>query len=602
MVLSAREYYHNRPVCREKRDGTYRDIFWQDFEQTLHDYAGALLDLGVNAGDRIAIMAPNGPHWVWADLAIQCCGGVSVPIYHTEGLPNTLYILKDSGSRFLFAWSPLVVADLLEHLDEIPELEKVFLLRGEYAHAKVCPLEKFLAAAANANDLVADRLAAGSETDLASIVYTSGTTGPPKGVRLTHGNFLSNVRACSTLFDLGPQDTCLSFLPLSHVFERMAGYYLMLHQGVTIAYAESIDKVPVNMPEACPTIIISVPRLYEKMYARIMEKVTSGSWVKRKLFFGGLALCIRRAQLERDQGAPGWLKAATDLIRRVIFNRLRTPLGGRLRFFVSGGAPLSRKVAEFFLAAGIPIYEGYGLTETSPVIAVNTPTALRLGTVGRALPNTRVKIAADGEILAAGPGIFQGYWNRPEQTAEALEDGWFHTGDVGEIDPDGFLAITDRKKDLIVTAGGENIAPQIIEQLLKSDKFIANTLVYGDRRAFLTALIVPNFDNLGRYARLKGISFLTHCDLVNHPQVLSLLRRRIEALQQESPGFMQIRRFTLLSRDFLAENGELTQTLKIRRRVVAKKFHHVIEGMYMHKDHGIHDHGFCIRDENQTLA
>jgi len=378
----------------------------------------------------------------------------------------------------------------------------------------------------------------------------------------------------------------------------MAGYYLMLHQGVTIAYAENIDSVPVNLTEIQPTVVISVPRLYEKMFARIMDKVVSGSWLTRKIFFTSLALCERRLERElSSQPVPALLKAVTDMLRDKVFQRLRTPLGGRLRFFVSGGAPLARNVAEFFLAAGIPIYEGYGLTETSPVVAVNTPGKLRLGTVGKPLPRTKVKLAADGEILVSGPGVFQGYWKSPEQSREALQDGWFHTGDIGELDDQGFLAITDRKKDLIVTAGGENVAPQALEKLFKTDKFIANALVYGDRRPFLTALLIPNFDNLSRYARMKKIDFLTHCDLVNHPAILELMRRRIEKMQHGQPSFMHIKRFTLLSRDFLAEGGELTQTLKIKRKVVAKKFNPVIESMYMPQDHDIHDHGFCIIDE-----
>jgi long-chain acyl-CoA synthetase len=273
-----------------------------------------------------------------------------------------------------------------------------------------------------------------------------------------------------------------------------------------------------------------------------------------------------------------------------------------LRYFVSGGAPLARDVAEFFLAAGIPIYEGYGLTETSPVLTANTAQAQRLGTVGRPIPGTRIRIAADGEILAAGPGVFQGYWRRPEESAAALTDGWFHTGDVGTLDADGFLTITDRKKDLIITAGGENIAPQAIENRLKTDKFIANALVCGDRRPFLTALLVPNFDNLIRYAQLKQIDFLSMCDLVNHPRVLELLRRRVERLQAGQPGFQQIKRFTLLSRDFSAEGGEVTPTLKVRRQAVSEKFRHLIDSMYLPGDHGIHDAGFCIVDENVTAT
>jgi long-chain acyl-CoA synthetase len=337
------------------------------------------------------------------------------------------------------------------------------------------------------------------------------------------------------------------------------------------------------------------------MFARIMDKVLTGSWTRRKIFFTSLNLCKIRVQRELAQEpVPVALKFLTDLMRDKVFCRLRTPLGGRLRFFVSGGAPLAQNVVEFFLAVGLPIYEGYGLTETSPVIAVNTPAAQRVGTVGLVLPGTQIKIADDGEILVSGPGVFQGYWNSPEQSREALQDGWFHTGDIGKLDRQGFLSITDRKKDLIITAGGENVAPQLLEKRLKTDKFISNALVYGDRKPFLTALLVPNFDNLSRYAHMKKINFLTHCDLVNHPKILELIRRRIEKLQYGQPGFMKIKRFTLLSRDFLADSGELTQTLKIKRKVVAKKFHQIVESMYMAHDHNIHDHGLCIMDDTDS--
>jgi long-chain acyl-CoA synthetase len=599
MVLSGEDRYRDHPVCRTKYDGSYQDITWQDFANELNLFARGLLTVGFQPGDRAGIMSPNGPDWVWSDIAIQACGGISVPVYHTESLSNTLYILNNSGCRFLFIWSPLVAEEILHHLDEIPELEKIILLRGRIDHPKTILIGDFIADhSTESKPELAQRLNALEPGNLASIVYTSGTTGPPKGAMLTHDNFLSNVRDCVKLFDLGPKDTCLSFLPLSHVFERMAGYYLMLHQGVTIAYAESIDSVPVNLLEVRPTAMISVPRLYEKLFARVMDKVVSSSWLKRTLFFKSLDLCKSRIAFELvHKPVPAWLKLLTDLARKKVFSKLRAPLGGRLRFFVSGGAPLAPNVAEFFLAAGIPIYEGYGLTETSPVIAANTSMNQRIGTVGQVLPNTQAKIAADGELLVSGPGVFLGYWNSPEKTREVFSGDWFHTGDIATLDNDGFLTITDRKKDLIVTAGGENIAPQLLEKLFKTDKFIANVMVYGDRRPFLTALLVPNFDNLSRYAEMKQIDYLTHCDLVNHPQILALIRRRIEKLQTGQPGFMQIKRFTLLSRDFLAESGELTQTLKIKRKVVVKKFSQIVESMYMAKDHGIHDHGFCIIDE-----
>ncbi len=599
MVLSLGERYRKQPVCRVKDNDDYHDITWSAFAKELHAFARGLLRSGFAAGERAAIMAPNGPDWVWADIAVQACGGISVPVYHTEGVANTLYILKTAGCRLLFVQSSVTAGELLEHLDELPELKTLILLRGSLQHAKVVHRDDFIIFDDPALDeSLKERLAAIDPDDVASIVHTSGTTGPLKGAMLTHRNFLSNVRECVKFFTLGPADTCLSFLPLSHVFERMAGYYLMLHQGVTIAYAESIDTVPVNLTEARPTVMISVPRLYEKIFARVMEKVVSGPWLKRKIFFAGLDLCKARVKRElAGEAVPVLLKGLTDLARRRIFVRLTNRLGGRMRFFVSGGAPLSAKVAEFFLAAGVPIYEGYGLTETSPVIAVNTPERQRLGTVGPVLPNLAVKISDDGEILVKGPSVFKGYWQDPEQTRAALEDGWFHTGDIGKCDADGFLAITDRKKDLLVTAGGENIAPQTLEKRFRADKFISNALVCGDGKPFLTALLVPNFDNLNRYARMKKIDFLTPCDLVNHPKILALMRRRLNKLQDRQPDFMQIKRFTLLSRDFLTDSGELTQTMKIRRKAVSKKFKQVIEKMYLAKDHGIHDHGFCIIEE-----
>lgn len=604
MVLARAACYAKHPVFREKTDGRYLDIGWDEFASQLRAHVRGLLAMSVRPGERIAIMAPNSPQWAWADLAIQSCRAITVPLYHTDGLVNTLYILNDSGSRLLFLWSPVIAATLIDHLDEAPGLERIILLNGHLDHPRVVSLASFLRAPDPALDRLADeRLAAGRADDLASIVYTSGTTGAPKGAMLTHRNFLSNIRACHTLFDISPRDTCLSFLPLSHVFERMAGYYMMLRQGATIAYAEGIDSVPLNLGEARPTILISVPRLYEKMYARIMERVISSTWLKRKLFFATLDLSRRETAARLAGRSPAaWLGLFAGIARKLLSGKLQEHLGGRLRYFVSGGAPLAQEVAEFFLAAGIPIYEGYGLTETSPVIAANTSSALRLGTVGRPIPGTRVRIAADGEILVTGPGIFKGYWEQPKETAAVLVDGWFHTGDIGILDEDGFLAITDRKKDLIVTAGGENIAPQAIENRLKADKFIANALVCGDRRPFLTALLVPNFDNLIRYARMKKIDFLSSCDLVNHPTVLELMRRRVELLQKGVPGFQQIKRFMLMSRDFSAEHGEVTPTLKLRRRVVIEKFGTVIDSMYLGGDHGIHDAGFCIVDASPPAA
>ncbi|MFO7981913.1 MAG: long-chain fatty acid--CoA ligase [Desulfuromonadales bacterium] len=597
VILQLAEKRKDAAALRYKDTGTYKDISWKEAGEQISLYCRALLALGLEKGDRVAIMAPNSPVWVYADLGAMAMGGISVPVYHTEGIDSVLHILNDSEACTLFLYSEVIADELRERLEDAPSLQNIILLESDEAEAPFMGLSQFLAGAESVTqDRSESLLAEDDASETATLVYTSGTTGPPKGAVLTHGNFLSNIRACRELFDISDQDTCLSFLPLSHVFERMAGYYLMMYEGAVIAYAENFDSVPANLVEVKPTIAISVPRLYEKMYARIMERVLDGPWLKKQLFFSGLKVCKALVRRELEGEAPSApLAALAGIYRKHVFSKLREPLGGRIRFFVSGGAPLTPDIAEFFLAAGIPIYEGYGLTETSPVLAVNTPDTQRLGTVGKPLPGCEVKIAEDGEILARGPNIFQGYWNSPEATEEIFtEEGWLKTGDLGEIDRDGFLKITGRKKDLIVTAGGENVAPQNLENLYKTDKFLSNALVYGDRKPFLTALLVPNFDNLENYARHKNFEYLNHCDLVSHPRVLDLIRRRVDKLQADLPSHHHIKRFTLLSRDFSKEDGEVTPTMKVKRMVVQEHFHQILEEMYTAKDHGIHDQAFCV--------
>lgn len=584
------------PALRSKVDGSYREISWSGFADAITGYARGLLALGVARGERVAIMMPNCPEWAYADLAAMACGARSVPVYHTVGVATLSQILADSGSRFLFVRTAVAADDLLPQLANLPSLEKIVVLEGRCDDPRCLALEEFLCGgAAVAAEEVARCLAQGGADDVATLVYTSGTTGPPKGAMLSHANLLSNIEAAARLFPIGPEDSCLSFLPLSHVFERMAGYYFMLIRGAVIAYAEHFDAVPANLLEVRPTILISVPRLYEKVYARIHERVLAGPWLRKQLFFVAVRLARKQVHLELSGQRPGvFLAAAVSLLRHVVFAKIRELMGGRLRFFISGGAPLAAEIAEFFLAVGLPIYEGYGLTETSPVLAANTPTAIRPGTVGHPLPGTELRIADDGEILARGPGVFAGYWNHPDWTAEVFAGEWFKTGDIGSIDDAGFVVITDRKKDLIVTAGGENIAPQNLEGLLKGDKYIAGAMVYGDRKPFLTALIVPNFDNLEKFARRHGIAFLNHCDLVNQPQVLALMRRHVDRLQKDLPAYQHIRRFTLLSRDFCGD--EMTPTLKLRRRIVRERFHAILDGMYLPQGHGMHDSGFCVVD------
>jgi long-chain acyl-CoA synthetase len=602
MVFSRMKRFDKHTVMRRKRHGRYQNLSWQQLGQQVRAFADGLLTLGLQPGQQAAIMAPNCPEWAFADLAIMAIAGRTVPIYHTEGLKTIVHILADAECRLLFCHSARQAERLLQLRDQLPLLQTIILLEGTPQTAGLLSLTDFLNLGKKTDPLQFEKLlAAGQRDDLATLVYTSGTTGEPKGAMLTHGNILANVEACSRLIEMNPTDECLSFLPLSHIFERMAGYYLMLYQGVTIAYAESIDTVPANLAEIKPTIVISVPRLYEKMYNRILERVTSGPWLKKQLFFW--AIKTGRAKVAREQQglAPTALQITLlDAFEKLIFSKIKEHFGGRLRFFISGGAPLVKEIAEFFLATGIPIYEGYGLTETAPVIAVNYPGQHRLGSVGPPLPNLQIRIAEDGELRVKGPSVFQGYWKQPQRTREALQNGWFRTGDIGIL-ADGFLTITDRKKDIIVTAGGKNVAPQELENLLKTDKFVSSVMIYGDRRPYLTALVVPDFAAVQSYARLKKIDFLDHCDLVKHPLVLQLLRRQIDSLQQNLPSYRQIKRFTLLSRDFNTDKGEVTPTLKIKRNIVSKRFAHVLEDLYRASGEEIHDTSICVVDSNEQL-
>jgi long-chain acyl-CoA synthetase len=418
--------------------------------------------------------------------------------------------------------------------------------------------------------------------DLATLIYTSGTTGDMKGVMLTHGNIASNVTTCCSLFTFSESDECLSFLPLCHIFERMFGHYCMFHSGVLINYAENVDTVAADMERWRPTLMAAVPRLYEKIYGRVLERVRGGSALKRRLFFWAKDVGERLVDLRMaKRAAPPGLAAKHWLADRLVFAKLRARTGGRLRFFISGGAPLSPEIARFFHAAGMPILEGYGLTETSPVIAVNTFKHLRLGTVGLPIPGVEVKIAADGEIITRGPNVMVGYYRKPEATAEALdEEGWFHTGDIGLLDADGFLRITDRKKDLIVTAGGKNIAPQPIEGLVKTSKFVSNAVMLGDRRRFPIMLIVPNLQTLSAWAAGQGIQTTDPAALLALPEIQSKMDREVRTTLRDLAGFEVPKKLLLLSRDFTVEAGELTPTLKVKRRVVEQRHRAAIEAIY----------------------
>jgi long-chain acyl-CoA synthetase len=398
---------------------------------------------------------------------------------------------------------------------------------------------------------------------------------------LTHDNIYSNVMAGAAAIPFGGNDVCLSFLPLSHIFERMGGHYLMFHTGTSIAYAESIDTVPINMTEVRPTLLMSVPRLYEKMYARILDNALSGGATKKRIFFWARGVADRWADATLAGGTPrGALALQYRLAQKLVFSKLKARTGGRLRYMVSGGAPLAPEINKFFYAAGLVILEGYGLTETSPVIAVNMPSGFRIGTVGRPVAGAEVMIASDGEILTRGPHVMKGYYNKPQATAEAIDpDGWFHTGDIGEL-RDGFLAITDRKKDIIVTAGGKNIAPQPIENKIKTNKYVSQAVMIGDKRKFPIVLVVPNWESLEKWAKLHNILWTERAQLLTMPTIRAKMEKEVMGEVESLAHFEMPKKIGLLEHDFSVERGELTPTLKVKRRIIDKTYRTLIDSLY----------------------
>jgi long-chain acyl-CoA synthetase len=576
----------SRTALRAKGEGRWQDISWDEWGRNVKQFAMGLMALGLKERDRVALLSENRPEWTYVDLAVLSANAVDAPVYATNIPEQVEHVVKDSGSRFIVVSTEQQLEKVKEIKGNVPELEKAVVMDPEAEHP-----EEWILAFAEVQKLgeeegdaaaLEERLENVKAEDLATLIYTSGTTGAPKGVMLTHDNFISNIQGVTEGVDLGESDIALSFLPLSHSFERLSGYYTMMAAGGTIAYAESIDKVPDNIQEIRPTVMCSVPRLYEKMHTRVLTTVEGGSAIKKKMFYWGLGVGGEVSKLMAAKKAlPASLKLQYKVADRLVFEKLRARMGDRLRFFISGGAPLAQEIAEFFHAAGILILEGYGLTETTPVISANRPDAFKLGSVGRPLSNLEVKIAPDGEILVKGPNVMKGYYNRPEDTREVLsEDGWFATGDIGYLDQDGFLYITDRKKDIIVTAGGKNIAPQNIENLLKLNRFIEQVCIIGDKRKYLTALIVASFPELEGFAEENGIPADDREKLIEHPRIQQLFQEAVDEANAQLARYESIKRFTVLPVEFGQETGELTPTLKVKRKVVGIKYKEQINRMY----------------------
>ena len=586
LFLEAAAY--GKPDCMlQKVGGSYQPVSTAELVDRVRRLAKALASLGVERGDRVALMSENSPQWPAVDFATLCAGGVLVPIYPTLLPEQAAYIARDCGAKVVFAETTAHLDGLLGHAQELPDVKQFVLIRGSSDDPRVIGFDRLLERGADPDVAQFEAAArAARPEDLATFVYTSGTTGQPKGVMLTHGNLASNIEAGLQILPFEDGQVALCFLPLSHSFERIVDYGYFL-KGCPIAYAESVSAVPKNMLEVRPQIFVSVPRVYEKMLAKVQESVAAGSPLRQRMFAWAVGVGREalpwRLKRQRPPGLLGWKLAIAD---KLVFAKIHARLGGRFRFAVSGGAPLARDVAEFFWGAGVPIYEGYGLTETSPIISANGIRGVKLGTVGRAAPGVEVRIAGDGEILARGPNVMRGYWNLPQETAEAIDaDGWFHTGDIGEVDDEGFLRITDRKKELIVNAYGKNVAPAPLENDLKSSPFIAQAVVIGDRRKFLSALLVPEFDHLKAWAAKNGVAAAGDVGtLLRDQRVRELYAGEVEKINAHLPGFEKIVAWDLLPTEWTLETGELTPTQKVKRRVINQKYGDVIDRLYQQAD------------------
>jgi long-chain acyl-CoA synthetase len=548
----------------------------QELYRSTTAVARTLLDWGISPGDRIAILSENRPEWAIADFASLLVGAVVVPVYSTLTDEQTAYILRDSGARVLFVSSKKHLDKVTAILGQTP-VERVMVMDAvETAHAT--HMDRVMREGPSSRDLSLDaRAQAVRPEDLATIIYTSGTTGTPKGAMLTHGNLVSNILCSLREFALhsAQDEVMISFLPLSHVTARHVDY-AMFYRGVTLAYCPLIDHLPRSLLEVRPTIFVAVPRVYEKIHSEVERNAARGA--KHALYRWALSVGRKRKPEILNGKTPSAL--SWKLANRLVFSRIRQGMGGRVRYFISGGAPLGLELAEWYATVGIRIHEGYGLTETSPVIAVNTPNAHKLGTVGKPLSNIEVRLAEDGEILVRGPSVFHGYWNRPEETRNAFENGFFKTGDVGVLDADGFLSITDRKKDLIKTSGGKFIAPQPLENSLKLNPLIAEAAVVGDRRRFPAVLIAPYFSLLEDWAHTNHIAFSSRQDLVAHPKVRALYEGIVEDFNQNLARFEKLKRVLLVPDEFCVADGTLTPSLKLRRRVIEERYRQKIEEMY----------------------
>lgn len=591
MFLQTVRRFPKRTAYAIRTDKGYDPVSWAETAERVRQVSGGLLSAGLKAGDKLAILAGNRYEWMLTDMACLFAGIIVVPVYPNLPAPQVAKVLADSGATAIVVENDRQLNKLRKVCEGLGSLQQIFLIEGEGCPQGDCQpfamLEEKGREWCDAHPGEADRMASERDPeDTFTYIYTSGTTGDQKGVMLNHRNLLSNIRGTQTRFQISEEDVFLSFLPLSHIFERMAGYYFPISVGASVYYARDITTVGEDLVQAHPTIMISVPRLFEKIHDKILAGVNKGPQLKQGIFNWALGVGRKAAQRKLEGRGPGLLlRPQLKVADRLVFDKIREKTGGRMRFAVSGGAPLRRDIGEFFLAVGLQIYEGYGLTECSPVITANYPGNVRFGSVGKIWPGVELKLAPDGEIIMRGDGVMSGYFGREEETASVIRDGWLYTGDIGRMD-DGFLTITDRKKNLIVTSGGKNIAPQPIENLLMSSSCVEQVMLVGERRNFISALIVPNFEFLQEQLGMsEGSPMPSTEEIARNPGVYEYIDKEIQRLSVNLAPYERVRKFSLLGNEFSIESGELTPSLKIKRSFVLEKYSEVIEGMYLTSDH-----------------